>query len=396
MNSMTMNPELFEELVARWLEGTATAQQTRAMMDAIEQPGYARQLSQLMDTQLNQGQLHANDFPETFRRIHDHVMANKDKEVLHAEEIKETIAMQAPVRNMKWWKAVAAAAVVIILAGTGWFMYYQRNTRETNLTVQTDIKAPVSNRATITLEGSSKPIVLADAKIGVVLEQNGVKIIKLADGRITYEGTGSTVLYNTASNPKNSQPMEVALADGTKIWLNAGSSVQYPMTFIGHERKVELQGEAYFEVAHNAKQPFRVQAGKDLIEDIGTAFNVNAYADEAGVTTTLVEGAVKIGDKQLKPNEQYLNGKVSSADVPKALAWKNGQFNFGENVSIKEVMRQLARWYDVEVVYEGNVEGLNDFGGKISRDLSLKQALDGIASQRVHYEIEGKKVTIRQ
>lgn len=391
-----MNPELFEELVARWLEGTSTAEETRAMMDAIEQPGYARQLSHLMDTQLAQGEVNVNDFPETFRRIHDYVMTHKDKTVLQAGETPETLATEAPIRKMKRWRAVAAAAAIVIVAGAGWFLYSKQTKPETTLTAQTDIKAPVNNRATITLEGNGKQIVLADAKAGVILEQDGIKIIKLADGRIAYEGTSAQVLYNTASNPKNSQPMEVGLSDGTKIWLNAGSSVKYPMAFTGHERKIELQGEAYFDVTHNAKQPFRVKAGKDLIEDIGTAFNVNAYADEAGVTTTLVEGAIRIGNKQLKPNQQYLNGTISEADVPKALAWKNGKFDFGENASIKEVMRQLGRWYDVEVSYEGNVESLNDFGGKISRDISLKQALDGIASQRVHYEIEGRKVTIRQ
>lgn len=315
------------------------------------------------------------------------------------QKIKETEQSPSiqPVHRVHFLRRswVRYAAIFILVAAGGTWFTLQNRQQQNVQTAKADVAAPVSNKAVITFE-DGKQILLADAKPGLILEQNGVKIIKLADGRIAYEGNSAQVVYNTASNPKNSQPMEVGLADGTRIWLNAGSSVTYPMVFTGSERKVTLKGEAYLEVTHNAKQPFRVQAGKDLIEDIGTSFNVNAYEDEAGVTTTLVEGAIKIGDNQLKPNQQYLNGKISQADVVKALAWKNGQFNFGENVSIREVMRQLARWYDVEVTYEGNVESLNDFGGKISRDISLIQALNGIASQRVHYRIEGRKITITQ
>lgn len=286
-----------------------------------------------------------------------------------------------------------AAAVILLIAGLGTRLMLQPSQRTIG-TAKADVAAPVNNKAIITV--GNKPLILADLKPGTILEQDGIKIIKLADGRIAYEGTSGNIVYNTAYNPKNSQPMEVHLTDGTKIWLNAGSSLTYPMVFVGDERAVTLKGEAYFEVRHNAKQPFRVKAGKDLIEDIGTSFNVNAYDDEPGVTTTLVEGSIRIRGNELKPDQQYLNGIVSTADVEKAVAWKNGKFYFGENADIKQVMKQLARWYDVDVVYEGNVGALNDFGGKISRDISLKQALDGIGSQRVHYSIEGRKVTIRQ
>jgi ferric-dicitrate binding protein FerR (iron transport regulator) len=195
----------------------------------------------------------------------------------------------------------------------------------------------------------------------------------------------------------------VVLADGSKVWLNAESSITFPTAFIGKERNVEIKGEAYFEVAHNAQMPFNVKVKNMTVQVLGTHFNVNAYDDENWIKTTLLEGSIKVSkgsdSKIIKPGEQAQteNGDnsliaVQAVDPDEVVAWKNGLFHFN-NAGLPEVMHQLSRWYDVDVVYNGPVPK-RKFGGEMQSNLKLSQVLELLEKNEVNFKIEGKKIIV--
>jgi len=301
--------------------------------------------------------------------------------------------------------AIAASILVFITAGVLMFKHHQPAKQQFAAAkpVKNDI-APGGNKAILTLANGST-VVLTDAKNGKLASQGGVVVSKTADGQVKYAETGSsssnTLAYNTATTPKGGQ-YQFILSDGTKVWLNSASSIKYPVNFIGNERKVELTGEAYFEVAHNAAKPFRVVSSGQTVEVLGTHFNINAYADENGVKTTLLQGSVKVssaggGSSVIKPGEQaqFNNGKinvVSDVDLDAAVAWKNGLFYF-EDSNIQEVMRQFARWYDVDVKYEGELPSRH-FSGEIPRNLNAIQMLDILSFKKIHYKLQGKTIIV--
>jgi len=194
----------------------------------------------------------------------------------------------------------------------------------------------------------------------------------------------------------------MTLSDGTIVWLNAESSLRFPVAFTGNERKVELTGEAYFEVSHNSKQPFKVMANGETVEDIGTHFNINAYADEPATKTTLLEGAIKVsiaGGAGVRPSPgqqtALINGHftIKAVDPEQTIAWKNDLFDF-EHATIPEIMRQASRWYDVDIVYEGSLPD-KKFGGTISRNVSASKFLDILKFSGVKFRIDGKKIIVK-
>jgi transmembrane sensor len=302
----------------------------------------------------------------------------------------------------------AAAAIVLMLTAGYWF-YSQQKTGTTQQPVaaeQVNDAAPGGNKAILTLADGSA-VVLDTANNGMLSQQGSTRVQKTADGKLAYNSTSSgsnEVLYNTIATPRGGQ-YQMTLADGSRVWLNAASSLRFPVAFNGKERIVELTGEAYFEVAKNKSKPFKVKvAGTSEVEALGTHFNVHAYADEAAVTTTLLEGKVKVnGNKTdeliLIPGEQsqfYTNGELTknkTADAEAVLAWKNGKFNFGDEASIETVMRQIARWYDVNVEYRGTVKG--SIGGSISRNVNASKVFEMLEMTGVvKFKIEGKKVIV--
>jgi ferric-dicitrate binding protein FerR (iron transport regulator) len=212
--------------------------------------------------------------------------------------------------------------------------------------------------------------------------------------------------YNTITTPRGGQ-YQVTLSDGTKVWLNAASSIRFPVLFTGNERKVEITGEAYFEVAKNVSKPFKVKTISSEVEVLGTHFNVNAYDDEAVAKTTLLEGLVKVSVPQtggklaarfLQPGQQSgitKDGRISvlnNADTEEAVAWKNGRFQF-RSADLKSILRQISRWYDVDVVYKGNVD--LHFTGQLTRDDYVSKVFDKLAlTGEVHFKIEGKKIIV--
>lgn len=299
-------------------------------------------------------------------------------------------------------KLVAIAAAVALIISGIWF--YAGNpvvNRNSEIVNQNDIK-PGKNAATITLpDGSS--VQLSDAKTGVVIDASK---ITYSDGS-TLGSKGESNLGNTSSlrlpngmtaitTPRGGT-YQVVLPDGTKVFLNADSKLEFPSKFFGGERRVKLTGEAYFVVVHNSKMPFKVESNGQIVEDIGTEFNINAYADERSTKTTLVEGSAKVNEVILKPNQQSsLNGtriKVENVDTELAIAWKNNQFIF-EHDDIRYIMRMISRWYNVEIVYQGELP-VTTFSGAVSRFANVSEVLRPLESTgQVKFKIEGMKILV--
>jgi ferric-dicitrate binding protein FerR (iron transport regulator) len=268
--------------------------------------------------------------------------------------------------------------------------------------VKKDIAAPTSNRATLTLS-SGNIIYLDSTAKGILASQGNVNIQKTENGEIVYTGKSNSkeVEYNTLTNPRGSEVASIVLSDGSKVFLNAESSLTYPVFFARNERKVEITGEAYFEVAKDPAKKFMVTGNGVTTEVLGTHFNVNTYKDEASIKVTLLEGSVKVsaGAHQniLKPGQQaaIANDEIEinrAVDINQVMAWKNGIFNF-ENMTVDQAMRQLARWYDIDFVYDKKVPDTK-LTGKMDRFLTLQQALSGLDGLVAHFKIEGRTVHI--
>lgn len=304
---------------------------------------------------------------------------------------------------------VAAAAGVAALLVLGYYQFFStRHAVIENPVVKkefpADIKAPETNRATITL-ADGREVFLDSVGSGQLAVQGNVKLVKLANGQIAYEtadgGRLTEVRYNTLTNPRGSRVIDMILADGTHVWLNAGSSITFPVAFIGDQRKVSFTGEAYFEVTRDEHRPFYVEKGRLRVEVLGTRFNINAYDDDDDINVTLVEGSVKtsagnLGSVVLKPGEQARIGEeiemLKGVDTDAVVAWKNGVFSFSQ-ADLKTIMRQIARWYDVEVIYDAPVPQ-RKFGGEISRMSSVSNVLRVLEESDIKFRIDGRKITI--
>jgi transmembrane sensor len=302
------------------------------------------------------------------------------------------------------WRIVAAAAVLLIVLGVGVYKYKATSQRSENkLLARTKPIIPGQNKAVLTLS-DGKNIILDEAADGRIADQSGVTITKTKQGEIIYaiNNHQTSKAVNQISTPKGGQ-YQIQLPDGTKVWLNSASSLRYPANFSGLERKVELSGEAYFEVAKNKNMPFKVLTRKQEITVLGTHFNVNGYEDEETIKTTLLEGSVKVkimgseNSALLKPGEQSVYEKsglnVVNADLDEVIAWKNGYFLF-QDEDIHAVMRKVARWYDIEVVYQGNLSRKH-IGGSVSRSKNLNDVLMILkATDQFNFKIEGRRVTV--
>ena len=331
---------------------------------------------------------------------------------LSAEELAEDLqlisAKVAPLRRAakvsRLWPSIAVAASILLLISAGvYFAFHKSNTEEEWIAknFKNDI-GPGSNSATLTL-GNGKVVLLNMNASGRLALQGNIAVQKTRDGQLEYRVVNKAdneVMENTLTTRRKEQ-FKVVLADGTSIWLNAASSVKYPTQFNGRYREVTITGEAYFEVAHNAEKPFRVTAAGQVVEVLGTRFNVNSYADEADVRTTLLEGSVKVSYKDafkvIKPGEQsILNaGKltVDDTNTEEAVAWKNGYFRFNQE-NIEDIMRKLSRWYDIDVRFEGPIS-TEKYSGKISRFRNISEILKVFEySGSIHFKIEGRRVTV--
>ncbi|MBS1566249.1 MAG: DUF4974 domain-containing protein, partial [Bacteroidetes bacterium] len=299
------------------------------------------------------------------------------------------------MRPVLRWLAAASAILALAIAAYIWKGYQKPVSPAIATKPKHDIH-PGKTGAVLTLSDGSQ-VLLDTIKNATVAVQSGIAA-KVVNGSLVYQGQADAIVYNTMTTPKGRQ-YHLTLPDGSGVWLNAASSITYPTTFRGKERLVEITGEAYFEVVHDAGHPFRVRAAGQLVEDIGTAFNINAYADEPNIKTTLAEGAVKVNERTfLHPGQQSQlmpDGTVSvisNADVGAAIAWKDGRFQFNK-ASLPEVMRQVSRWYDVDIVYDGPVTE-RKFGGDIPRSTSVSKVLSILEESEVHFKIDGNKVIV--
>lgn len=262
---------------------------------------------------------------------------------------------------------------------------------------------PGRNTATLTLDNGER-ILLDSVGSGQLARQGGSRVLKTDNGKLRYEAKGvdGAIAYNLLTTPKSGQ-YSITLADGSRVWLNNLSSLRYPTAFDGKDRVVELTGEAYFEVAKDRSRPFVVKVRDAQVEVLGTSFNVMAYSDEESTQTTLLTGSVRVKAADaiaiLKPDEQaqVTKGKLKLLEdmpVEDIVAWKNGFFYFGREVSFSAMMRQLARWYDVEIVYQGGVPDF-EFSGKIDRSLPLNDVLQFLSKNQIHLRLEGRKLIVQ-
>ncbi len=325
-----------------------------------------------------------------------------------------------PLRRNRVW--MAAATIGLLLLSGAVYLWSARSVGHTAVPA-TAVKAPVNdllpggNKARLMLSDGST-IALDSAGDGLLAEQGNTRVKKTAQGQLTYQvaaasGPGGVtsarttipahgdITYNTIFTPQGGT-YAVTLSDGTRVWLNTGTSLRYPTAFTGASRTVELKGEAYFEVASDAARPFSVVGGGQTIRVLGTHFNINAYDNEPAIRTTLLQGSVKVvqGDRELllRPGEQSLSTSAGALRVKKdidtaaVMAWKNGMFQFDE-ADIGTVMRQIARWYNVEVVFNGKLPD-DHFRGKIPRNVNASEALQILTLSGIQFKIDGHKIIL--
>jgi ferric-dicitrate binding protein FerR (iron transport regulator) len=381
--------------------------------------------------------LQENSNDETVQQLIDKMIAERPvthtmsettaQAVLHAIfEAGETpvVTMEtARARRIPYWRMAAAAVILLLATSVGWFWLNHASKTQVATVAKNDV-APGGNKAVLTLADGST-IILDNKANGVVAQEGNAKVVKLKNGQLMYAkaddastGTAGTVSYNTLSTPKGGQ-YTIELPDGSKVWLNAASSITYPTAFDAKERKVQVTGEAYFEVAklttgkEGKRVPFIVDIknktnGSNMgqVQVLGTHFNINAYDDEEAVKTTLLEGKVKFVNRQrdsllLQPGQQAIAPGQSaltidqSPDVEQIMAWKNGVFHF-ENADIKTVMRQVARWYDVEVIYKRSLDSNDHLFFEVTRNTNLSDVLRVLnLAGGARYSIQDKKIIVQ-
>jgi len=379
-----LNKEDFFKILEKFKAGTATPEEIRFLDAYYESFG-----------------LRADYTPQL-----DDAERTALKEDLYASLQSRLAKPSAAIGKIRYWPRVAAAALLLISLSTGLYIYTHQKNKGQQM-AQTPI-SPGGNKAILTL-ANGQQISLTDAANGQLASQSGMRITKTAKGQLVYElaegETGSTgePQYNTITVPVGGQ-WQAVLADGSHVWLNALSSITFPTIFTGKERRVEIKGEAYFEIAHDKSKPFKVASLGQTVEVLGTHFNVMAYPDEKVIKTTLLEGSVRLSDagktELLKPGEQaqVVAGEIkvtNDVDIEDVVAWKNGYFKFNEN--LESTMNKIARWYNVEVVYEDKPDNSLSFGGEISRTRNIRDVLNIMEyTGKVHFKIEGRRVVVKK
>ncbi len=393
----------FEDLFKKYLDNLCSAEEAEIVLCWLESGAHDQKQKDLINQVLSSHPHISQNFSIALQKK----LQNNFESILHKIEMKENTG--ARIRRFSWIR-YAAAAVLILIVGGGILLQQWKNSSKIVLVtdqkeLSTNDLAPGGNKAILTL-ADGKQIVLDETKNGDLTRQGNTKIIKL-DGKLAYNkvGNSSEILYNTIATPKGGQ-YQLILTDGTKVWLNAASSLRFPTSFQGKERKVEITGEGYFEVAKNPAKPFIVSInnanGKiGEVEVLGTHFNINAYKDEPDVKATLLEGSVKVkmdnAVQMLVPGQQanLQPGKIAlekNVDISQVVAWKEGFFLF-DNTDLQSLMRQVARWYNVEVSFTGKVKE-DGFSGKINRDVPLSKFLKVLEMNDVHVKVEGQKIIV--
>lgn len=381
-----MDQERIYILIKKYRDNTATAAEREELLNWYRENAY-----------------HDAEFPESEEMTGEAMLARLNRET-------------KPAKTKPIFRWVAAASTVLILGVAGLFISRMLTTDRENFprrVTQSNIH-PGGNKAILTLSNGKK-ISLTDAGNGQIANQNGIKVTKAANGQLVYTiierspnlpgATASNEVntpdFNTIETPKGGQ-YQVVLPDGSKVWLNAYTSLKFPVSFNNQkERRVELSGEAYFEVAHNKDLPFRVVTSRQTVEVLGTHFDVNAYADDAVTKTTLLQGLVRITAASrsavLNPGQQAkLTGTldVSEVNTAEAIAWKNGYFNFDDE-KLENIMRSVSRWYNVDVVFEDQSLKKETFGAVTTRFTNITTLLKMMEQTGdARFSIQGTTITV--
>lgn len=403
--ALTMSQERIRELFYRYFNGLSSPEENRELAELLQGNDREDQIRQLLQEAWNNFRPGHPLFSqvESERLLENVLSATENTD--YEEDIPQ-------IRPLFGWKSLAASVAVLLTAG---WLFLRENDSETvglPITSSLDIDqdfSPGSNKAYLTLS-DGRDIVLDHADPGLLTTDGHMRIIKEEGDRLSYEPVSEQIsgkpAFNTLRTPRGGQ-YHVVLPDGTKVWLNAASSITYPVHFTGNMREVKIEGEVYFEVAkrsrENEKIPFIVSAGEMSVEVLGTHFNINAYKDEEQIKTTLIEGSVKVrtpfASSLLKPGHEAriesasADIRVARANTEQALAWKNGYFQFQE-ASLEEIMRQLSKWYDVDVRFEGKPLE-RKFSGEIPRSATLVQVLEILEISQVRMTLSDKVITIR-
>jgi len=398
---MSFNQARITELTIKYVSGELTQEEQAELnlfLDAATEPDNRRRFEQRIQQLKVRESLAAWSIAEKTEK-------DSWSDVPNPQRGAKIVQLFSPLR-----KRLTVAAAFLVIAVGAFLIYRQRVTsfpQKQVAVVPVKDLLPGGNKATLTLAGGQQ-ILLDDAKTGILAQEGAIRVNKTNSGTLTYtpnELRGKSIKeelrFNMLTTPRSGTYM-VVLPDQSKVWLNSASSLKYPASFDGQvDREVSLTGEAYFEVAKKAGQPFRVLVKGTTVEVLGTSFNINAYTDESAIRTTLLDGAVRVAYHTeralLKPGEQALLNqddlfKIAQVDVNAAVAWKNGFFNF-DHSDLQAVMRQISRWYDIEVVYNGIVPR-RSFSGVIDRQLTLSQVLKILESNGVHFSIDGKKLNV--
>ncbi|MBC9934934.1 FecR family protein [Chitinophaga qingshengii] len=377
-----MSPEQVRDLWYKVFSGAASAEEKQALNQVLADETNQELITQLMDA----------TYDDTADTTIFFSQAEKNAMMQAA-----TGSRQRHSRVRVLWKWAAAAVVTGLLAGSGYYYFMHPGGKPIVSPLASQDTTP-GNKAVLTLSNGKK-IILDKTGTGELARQSGATVLQLDSGSIAYKGGDGiqNISYNTLTTPPGGQ-FKLLLPDGTTAWLNAASSITYPTAFTGKERDVTITGEVYLEVAANARQPFMVTTSQQRIAVLGTSFNVNAYTDEASVNTTLLEGSVSVTPLNnagkaiiLRPGQQALyqpqTGKINvkTVNTSLAVAWKNGLFSF-EQANIQTVMRQLSRWYNVTVEYEGGMPP-QTFSGDIYRNLPLSKALEMLEFVGFKFEV---------
>ena len=400
-----MNNKSFDELITGYVNGQLSEDELACFLQLLQKEEHRNDLQDNIDQLLV-----TRNFSDKadFRRadfLFDKIMENAEAE----ESLTGKVIRLKKKPTLFTFAKIAAAACVSGLLIFNTYVRFNKNGKKE--ITKTEVTAghrkneivPGGNKAILTLADGST-VILDDAKNGVLAQQGDTKVIKLNGGKLNYDASAGAneVLYNTISTPRGGK-YQIELPDGSQVWLNAESSLRFPTAFIGKERKVEISGEAYFEITKNKAMPFTVRAQDADVVVLGTHFNIMAYTNETSLKTTLLEGSVKFIKNRivniLKPGQQSQLLKsggvkvVGGVDVDEVVAWKNGTFNFN-GTDIGTVIRQLSRWYDVEAVYKGDVDEL--FYAEIPRSTKLSDVLKALElTGKVRFEIDGRRIIVK-
>lgn len=410
---MQQNKARIKLLLEKYTEHTATQDEIKELYKLLEQKDFKEVEDIVAEMMDNQKPLHDSERTELLLRK---ILEPAENSFTENEEAPiEVLYPEKKIRRINWVRIVAAAIIILIIGAGAYFNIIKPDSKDLVVTQNNqsnDVAAPGQVQAVITLADGRK-IVLDSTGSGTIAMEGSVNVSKNQQGEIIYTASGTEnneLQYNILFNPRGSKIVGLVLSDGTKVWLNSESSLRYPTAFSGNERKVEITGEAYFEVTKQKQNvkgkiqnfPFLVTANGVITEVLGTQFNVNAFDDETAVRITLLEGSVKVAKgndyKLLKPGQQarlpiaedhiYVAGNVVVSEV---MAWKNGMFHFND-VDIQTMMRQIARWYNVEVEYRGIIPQ-RSFRGEIDRNVPVSKVLQMLEFVGISFKIEGNPAT---